>query len=114
MAVSRSNIVRAVLFDLDGTLLDSDEVHYRAWKIMLSELNIDCTRQYYIEHVSGRANVLIMKDILPHFSTLEQTDFAIRKETMFRNMATELQPMPGLIAFLDHLRHCSIPVCFKL
>lgn len=51
--------VRAVLWDVDGTLLDSAELHYLAWRNILArehfELTVDLFRAYF-----GRRNDAVL------------------------------------------------------
>lgn len=45
-----------ILFDLDGTLVDSDPIHFEAWQIILHELNVDAPlidREFFNKHISG-------------------------------------------------------------
>ncbi|MCD6136598.1 HAD hydrolase-like protein [Candidatus Bipolaricaulota bacterium] len=34
--------IKAVIFDLDGVIVDTAEHHYRAWKRLVEELGISC------------------------------------------------------------------------
>ena len=48
--------MNGILFDLDGTLVDSDPVHFEAWQRILAEVNpqqplID--REFFDKHISG-------------------------------------------------------------
>ncbi len=52
---------RALLFDLDGTLFDTTEVNYCAYKKALNEVGCDIDRAYYKEHCDGRS----YRDFLP-------------------------------------------------
>jgi beta-phosphoglucomutase-like phosphatase (HAD superfamily) len=45
-----------ILFDLDGTLADSDSIHFQAWQKILAEINLDkplIDREFYDENISG-------------------------------------------------------------
>ena len=37
--------IEAIIFDLDGVIVSTDECHYRAWKIMAKEQGIVFNRQ---------------------------------------------------------------------
>jgi beta-phosphoglucomutase-like phosphatase (HAD superfamily) len=46
-----------ILFDLDGTLADSDSIHFQAWQKILGERNAHkplIDREFYDENISGR------------------------------------------------------------
>jgi beta-phosphoglucomutase family hydrolase len=54
---------RALIFDLDGTLLDSMPVHYEAWKeICKDRLNFDFTEDFFYRH-AGVSSEKIFEDI---------------------------------------------------
>jgi beta-phosphoglucomutase-like phosphatase (HAD superfamily) len=36
-------MIRAVIFDLDGVIVDTAEHHYRSWKRLAEELGIPCS-----------------------------------------------------------------------
>lgn len=89
-------MLTAVLFDLDGTLVNTDPIHFLAWQKMLSRYDIHIDESFYQKNISGRLNPEILGDILPQLSTQEAVEFADEKEAMFRDMAPSLQRLPGL------------------
>ena len=54
---------RALIFDLDGTLLDSMPIHYEAWKeICRKRLNYDFTEEFFYSH-AGVSSEKIFEEI---------------------------------------------------
>jgi len=97
-------MLAAILFDLDGTIVNTDPIHYQAWQQMLSSYNIEIDEKFYKSRISGRLNPEIVKDILPQLSAAEGQKFADDKEALFRQLASHLQPLSGfaeLIAWTD-------------
>lgn len=86
----------ALLFDLDGTLTDTDPVHYQTWKDVLQEYGFDIDPAFYQANFSGRLNIQIIQDLLPHLSLDEGEQLSDRKEAEFRNRAGQLLPLEGL------------------
>jgi len=93
-------MLAAILFDLDGTLVNTDPVHYQAWQEMLLRFGLKMDENFYKSRISGRLNSVILQDILPQLSLQQQEEFATEKEAMFRQLATQLQPLPGLSQLL--------------
>ncbi|BAY16218.1 HAD family hydrolase [Anabaenopsis circularis NIES-21] len=94
----------AILFDLDGTIVNTDPIHYQAWQQMLASHSIEIDETFYKSRISGRLNPEIVKDILPQLSASEGQKFADDKEALFRQLASQLQPLDGfaeLIAWTD-------------
>ena len=48
--------VKAVIFDLDGTLIDNNEYHLKTWKQFLEKEEIDISDENYNKHINGRTN----------------------------------------------------------
>jgi beta-phosphoglucomutase family hydrolase len=65
---------KALIFDLDGTLLDSMPIHYEAWKeICRDRLNYDFTEEFFYNHAGVSSEKIfeeikdrIGKDFDPH------------------------------------------------
>ncbi|MDA0240364.1 MAG: HAD family phosphatase, partial [Proteobacteria bacterium] len=93
--------LKALLFDLDGTLTDTDDLHFDVWRAMLAEQDLRIDRGYFDEHLSGGSNDEILQRIVPKFSEAERAAFAAAKERAFRQSATALTPTPGLGRVLD-------------
>ena len=98
-----------LLFDIDGTLTDSDHYHFIAFNDMLARHNVSVTREEFVERISGKSNSVILADLLPHVPAEHHADMADAKDAAFRAMATTLHPLPGLIALLDWADAHKIP-----
>ncbi|WP_341525317.1 HAD-IA family hydrolase [Nostoc sp. UHCC 0302] len=90
----------AILFDLDGTIVNTDPIHYRAWQEMLLNYSIEIDETFYKSRISGRLNPEIVKDILPQLSSAEGEIFADEKEALFRKLAPHLKPLNGFLELL--------------
>ena len=89
-------MLAAILFDLDGTLANTDSIHFAVWQDILTRFDLEIDRNFYRERISGRTNAKIIQDILPQLSLQEAWHLAIEKEEVYRQLAGTLQPMPGL------------------
>ena len=94
-------MLRAILFDLDGTLVNTDPLHYETWKDILNHHGVTIDHNSYKVYISGRTNPVIIQDLLPHLSTTEAEQLAIDKEARFREIALNLQPLTGLWKFIE-------------
>jgi HAD superfamily hydrolase (TIGR01509 family) len=86
----------ALLFDLDGTMANTDPVHYCAWSELLQELGLEIDEAFYKSRISGRLNPAIVRDLLPQLSPTAGQRFIERKEARFRQLAPQLAPLTGL------------------
>jgi len=93
-------LYRALLFDLDGTLAETDSLHLPTWVDTLRPYGIEMDEEFYRERISGRSTPKIVEDLLPYLSTEEGRMLADAKEASFRERAVELEPLPGLLDFM--------------
>ncbi|MFB2833199.1 HAD family hydrolase [Floridanema evergladense] len=89
-------MLAAILFDLDGTLVNTDPLHFQAWQEMLLNHGIEMDETFYKSRISGRLNPVIIQDILPHLTLEEGEKFAEAKEARFRELAPSLKPLAGV------------------
>ena len=95
---------RALLFDLDGTLAETDSLHLPTWVAVLRPYGVEVDEEFYRESISGRNNLKIVEKLLPDLSAEEGRKLAEAKEASFRERAVELEPLPGLLAFMQEGR----------
>jgi beta-phosphoglucomutase len=91
----------SLLFDLDGTLCDTDHLHHAAFSALLQEFNRTISRDEYKSLIMGRQNEAIFRDLFPEVPETEHRTYADRKEQMFRDSLETLHPTPGLLPLLD-------------
>jgi len=102
--------LRAVIFDLDGTLTNSDKVHFRVFQDFFSEHDIALDDAMYRQRISGRQNSAILADFLPHLPDAAAVAFSEQKEATFRSLAKgTLEPLPGLMSFLARIKAAGLP-----
>ncbi|MEC4818321.1 MAG: HAD-IA family hydrolase [Scytonema sp. PMC 1069.18] len=98
-------MLTAILFDLDGTIVNTDPIHYQVWQEMLTGYGINIDEKFYQTRISGRTNPQIIEDLLPQLSPEDNAKFAEDKEACFRQRARNiLKPLNGfseLIAWTD-------------
>lgn len=91
----------ALLFDLDGTLAETDSLHFEAFRRLFAEIGRDLDVAGYRRSISGRANADVLAGFFPDMPVPEREAFADRKEALFRTMAGRLRPLPGAREVLD-------------
>jgi HAD superfamily hydrolase (TIGR01509 family) len=94
-------MLKALLLDLDGTIAETDSLHRPTWVEVLRPHDIEVDEEFYRERISGRANAEIVRDLLPDLSDDEGREIFEAKEAAFRERAMELEPLPGLLDFLE-------------
>ncbi len=95
---------RAVLWDMDGTLIDSAEFHWVTWRDTMSQLGIDLTRETF-DGWFGSRNDRILRSYFPDMPGHEMRDIGERKESRYRDMvrAEGIVLLPGIADWLERL-----------
>jgi HAD superfamily hydrolase (TIGR01509 family) len=94
----------ALLFDLDGTMVSTDHLHYKAFRDMLASYGHGFSHEEFATRVHGRPNTLIFAEYYPERSRAEQSALSEAKEARVRAIIDAggvLPPTPGLVALLD-------------
>ena len=99
-----------LLFDLDGTLTDSDHLHLEAFNALLGEFGRSISRADYTRNIMGADNASICRYLFPNLPLAESLPLADRKEVMFRDMLAGLKPTAGLGALLDWADARALPM----
>ena len=94
-------MLKALLFDLDGTLAQTNSVHHSTWVKVLEPHGYDVTWDFYRDRISGRLAPEIVTDLLPDLSDEEAQEMAEQKEAQFREQAGDLKPLPGLLELIE-------------
>ena len=92
----------ALLFDLDGTLVDSDAEHLAAFQRVFAPHGIRLDRSEYAANIMGASNDMIARLYLSHLAPHEQAATLDAKEAAYRDALGELEPILGALALLDH------------
>ncbi|MFM9914326.1 MAG: HAD family hydrolase [Rhizobacter sp.] len=87
--------VKALLFDLDGTLIDSMPHHHSAWVEWHARRGMKIDADSFFVSTAGRSNDEIFKDMQPGTSAAEIAVLVDEKETLYREFAA---PSLALIA----------------
>nr|WP_298683826.1 HAD-IA family hydrolase [uncultured Dongia sp.] len=103
----------ALLFDLDGTLVDTDHLHFDAFNQLFAELGFQIDRPTYTARIMGQPNSGIAEAFLPHLPHADARALLTRKESVYRDMvdtpAITLEPIAGLLDLLDWADGRGIP-----
>jgi len=107
---TRVKLGAALLFDLDGTLCDTDRLHFAAYCTLLKDFGRTITLEHYQTRIMGAPNDAIMREMFPELDIARHKELAERKEELFRGAVSELEPTPGLTALLDWADARALPV----
>ncbi len=89
--------VRALIFDLDGTLLDTMAVHHQAWRETMEEYGIEITQELF-DGFGGQTTPDIVAGLGDrHGRQLPGDEIALAKDQAFVRHAPLIHPIPSVL-----------------
>ena len=106
--------IEAVIFDLDGVIVTTDDYHYEAWKKIADQENIYFDREIN-ERLRGVSRMESLEIILEKSSKIyneeEKIELATRKNDYYKNLLENLTKediLPGILETLNFLENKKI------
>ncbi len=107
---------KAVIFDLDGVLVDTAKFHYLAWKALADELDM-----FFDEDVNERLKgvsrlrsfeiILEVNNATDRYTEDEKNDFCTRKNDLYVELIKTLTPddvLPGVLDFVKKIKAAGL------
>jgi len=101
-------MLRAVIFDMDGVIVDSHPIHKKTWRTFLASLGKEISEEDLNFIMEGRKREEILRHFLGDLSQEQMQVFGRQKEQLFRRQSASLEPIEGLREFLSELEHAEI------
>jgi len=108
--------IKAVIFDLDGVIVSTDEYHFQSWKQLADAEGIPFDREDN-ERLRGVSRTKSLEIILEKsakvYSTAEKQTMAGRKNDIYQELLSRLSPsdvLPGVASTLQLLRERGMRV----
>ena len=108
--------IKAVIFDLDGVIVSTDEYHFQAWKRLADSLGIPFDRESNdrLRGVSRMESLeIILEKSARRYSLDEKHEMAGRKNTDYRELLKGLSPadiLPGVIDIIKALKDRQVKI----
>lgn len=103
-------MLRAVIFDWDGVVVDSSAHHERSWEILAAQRGLPLPADHF-KRGFGKKNNVIIPDLGWATEPAEVDTLAHQKEEIYRSLVREkgIEPLPGVRELLTSLRTAGIP-----
>ncbi len=105
----KKNITYAVIFDMDGVIVDNMKYHKKAWEMFLKTHAEGMDVEEFSKHF-GKVNKDLLKIVFHReISDEEELRFGEEKEALYREIYAEhIAPVKGLVDFLQELKEHSV------
>ena len=102
--------IKALLFDMDGTMVDNMRFHNLAWRTWLAEQGVEISDEDFYARGAGHTNTEILRTFYAADLTPAEIDrMKDEKEELYREMIKpHLKPVPGLPELLASARRLGL------
>lgn len=100
--------LQAVIFDMDGVIIDSHPLHRVAWRQFLRKLGKEVDDKTLDFVLDGRTRKDILFYFLGPLTDQQLEEYGHRKDDLLRNLSNEVRTIPGIVEFLDLLSDAGI------
>jgi len=99
-----TGMTKSVLWDLDGTLVDSEQYHWLAWRDSMAAEGVALTHEQFLK-TFGLRNDAIVPQWVPGATPERIAQIADAKEQLYRRLVREggLEPLPGARHWTERL-----------
>ena len=99
------NASRAVLWDMDGTLIDSEDLHWIAWRNALANEGVFITHSQFLSSFGQRNDSILPQWLGAQATPARMERIANAKEELYRGRVRRhgISPLPGVANWLHRL-----------
>jgi len=108
-------IVEAVLFDVDGVVVDSELLHLETFNEVLKPLGITISREDWLRRFLGKGSTYIMGTVFAeHGVSQDPKPWIERRRQIYQRRVAQgaLRMVPGFPEFYDSVLGARLPIAF--
>lgn len=103
-------MLKGVIFDMDGVVVDSHPIHIKAWKRLLDSAGVVAADQELDIVREGKTKEEILRYFMGSISTDDMRAYGEDKDRLYREEARELKTVKGVRRLLNQLSGSGISV----
>jgi beta-phosphoglucomutase len=103
-------MLRGMIFDLDGVVIDSHPLHRLAWRKFLNGVGHSVSDAELEFILDGRKRDEILRYFLGELTPPQIAKYGAQKDEILRELKTEMQPFPGIVEFLEVISKAGIRI----
>ena len=98
-------MIEALVFDLDGTLVNTELLHYRAWRQVLLEKGVErVTFETYLSFAGTSNERLAGEYISSHSIDKSITQLVLEKQSLYMDLVPEITLCSGAYEVIERFR----------
>lgn len=103
-------MLRGVVFDMDGVVIDSHPAHRAAWKSFLEGVGRTTSDSELDIILDGGKREEILQYFLGELDSKQIAEYGKRKDQILQAHSNTLEPMAGVVEFLNHLSNSGVRI----
>jgi len=98
------NNIKAILFDLDGVVIDSEPLHFEAHKKILEDYGVELTLEDYLDFGVAKGDSNLYREVSERFGvSIDNKEMAKRKKQAYWEILDKKgELMPGILEILQN------------
>lgn len=101
----------AVIFDMDGVIIDSNPYHKISLRQFCEKYGFHLSDEELIKRIYGRTNKEWIANLFGNLTKEELSQYGEEKESLFREVfKNDIRALEGLPEFLENLKQNNIPI----
>ena len=100
----------AFLFDLDGTLVITDEIYFKVWYEILIKYNIVLNREMFQQFIQGNNDKYVITTLLKNIN-IELTELSQLKDELFIQNIHKIKTIDGIYDIIKQINSLGYKIC---
>lgn len=100
----------AFLFDLDGTLVRTDDIYFNVWSQLLEKYNITMTDELFLQFIQGNNDNHVLKTLLPNVN-ITLLELSRWKDELFIENIQRVKIVDGVKNFMEQIKRNGHKMC---
>lgn len=101
----------AFLFDLDGTLVNSDSLYFDIWKEILQEYLIKFDREIFDTYIAGKDDNTVIRSLIPNLDNNIISSISTKKNSLFVKHIKKLELISNSLQFVKSIKENGHKIC---
>ena len=100
----------AFLFDLDGTLVTTDDIYFNVWYKILKKYNIELNKELFTNYIQGNNDTYVSNTLLKNIE-LSIADLSKMKDELFIKSIHKIKIIDGVYDMMHQIKQLGHKMC---
>jgi beta-phosphoglucomutase len=92
------------LFDMDGTIINTDKIYFKIWSQILKNYNVDLDQEIFVKYIQGHSDSTVIKYFIGNMNDIDIASISVLKDKLFIEYSNEVEYIPGILEFMSYIK----------